>query len=100
MPCSALDFRNALLKKYGSLSKAWEELDTNRDACLQFHEFTAGCRKIQFRGNLRKVFEELSSDGGQSLRMADLDASMKAEEEQWLSAAKDRLQQKLEDVVL
>ena len=46
------------------------------DGVLQFNEFVAGCRKIDFRGNLRKIFEEISTDG-EVLKMQDLDPKAK-----------------------
>ena len=47
---------DALRKKYPKgLEQAWDDLDQNQDGMLQFREFVAACRKIQFHGNLRQV---------------------------------------------
>merc|ERR1719221_1389886 len=56
------DFVKALMKKYESLEDAWDDLDLNRDGVLQFHEFVAGCRKVHIVGNLRRLFDTLSSN--------------------------------------
>eukprot|EP00929_Paragymnodinium_shiwhaense_P107913 TRINITY_DN7425_c0_g1_i1.p1 TRINITY_DN7425_c0_g1~~TRINITY_DN7425_c0_g1_i1.p1 ORF type:complete len:1168 (-),score=282.35 TRINITY_DN7425_c0_g1_i1:92-3595(-) len=70
-PSDAKSFKAALIKKYGKLENAWEEMDYNGDGALQFYEFTSACRRIQFHGNLRKIFDELAVEG--ELRMEDMD---------------------------
>ena len=54
------EFKAAMIKKYFSLERAWEELDLNKDGVLQFHEFVRGCREVNFRGNLQRIFKELT----------------------------------------
>jgi len=70
-PSDAKSFKAALIKKYGKLEHAWEDMDYNGDGALQFYEFISACRRIQFNGNLRKIFDELAVDG--ELRMEDMD---------------------------
>lgn len=86
VPCSAKDLCNALLKKFMRLDYAWDQLDLNGDGVLQFHEFVAGCRRINVHGNLRQMFNAVSSDGGKSVRLTDLDPSMRGEEERRIKA--------------
>eukprot|EP00747_Dinoflagellata_sp_TGD_P046392 gnl/TRDRNA2_/TRDRNA2_144414_c1_seq2.p1 gnl/TRDRNA2_/TRDRNA2_144414_c1~~gnl/TRDRNA2_/TRDRNA2_144414_c1_seq2.p1 ORF type:complete len:346 (+),score=63.93 gnl/TRDRNA2_/TRDRNA2_144414_c1_seq2:153-1040(+) len=75
-PCTAKSFKNALLKKYGKLEYAWEDIDLNGDGVLQFVEFVAVCRKIQFVGNLHKVFDELTKNTGKDLTPDALEAGL------------------------
>lgn len=94
LPDVAKDIHSALIKKYRTLTAAWDDLDSNEDSVLQFHEFVAGCRKLHIRGNLRLMFMELCSgkfaqvskeddhnagEPHQVLQMTDLDPSMKEE---------------------
>jgi Ca2+-binding EF-hand superfamily protein len=62
-PCSAKDFRAALLKKYGNLDCAWKNIDGNSDGALQFNEFVRSCRSMDFGGNLKKIFNEIAPSG-------------------------------------
>jgi len=77
-PCDANSFKNALLKKFGKLTYAWDEIDANEDGMLQFTEFVRACRGIQFGGNLRKIYEELCQ-GAEGLRPEHLDKNLPAE---------------------
>eukprot|EP00747_Dinoflagellata_sp_TGD_P126898 gnl/TRDRNA2_/TRDRNA2_174326_c0_seq6.p1 gnl/TRDRNA2_/TRDRNA2_174326_c0~~gnl/TRDRNA2_/TRDRNA2_174326_c0_seq6.p1 ORF type:complete len:227 (-),score=28.65 gnl/TRDRNA2_/TRDRNA2_174326_c0_seq6:103-783(-) len=63
-PDTVKEFKAALIKKFGKLEYAWHEMDTNTDGVLQFHEFVAVCRRIQFAGNLKKIFTELGGKDG------------------------------------
>jgi len=104
LPDVAQDFHQVLLKRYRTLPAAWDELDSNEDGVLQFHEFVAACRKLHFRGNMKQMFIELCSgkfghhedhsegDPKQVLRMTDLDASMKEEAERRVNLGIERKQ--------
>eukprot|EP00927_Polykrikos_kofoidii_P040356 TRINITY_DN34517_c0_g2_i1.p1 TRINITY_DN34517_c0_g2~~TRINITY_DN34517_c0_g2_i1.p1 ORF type:complete len:1013 (-),score=190.50 TRINITY_DN34517_c0_g2_i1:34-3018(-) len=89
---TAKAFKAALVKKYGNLQCAWDEIDSNGDGALQFHEFIKGCRRIQFVGNLHKIFNELAVDG--EFHMEDLDPVLRRakaqSEEDGLRARVDR----------
>jgi len=76
-PCDAKSFKNALLKKFDRIEWAWEEIDTNGDCLIDFIEFTRACRKIQFAGNLKKIFKELTH-GEDKLRPELLDTNLPA----------------------
>jgi hypothetical protein len=76
----AIDFRNALLKRYRNFSEAWDALDTNDNGLLDFKEFVSACVKMQIKGKLRVIFSELSHDG-ENLRLTDLDASLQDDQE-------------------
>eukprot|EP00747_Dinoflagellata_sp_TGD_P131867 gnl/TRDRNA2_/TRDRNA2_175022_c3_seq6.p1 gnl/TRDRNA2_/TRDRNA2_175022_c3~~gnl/TRDRNA2_/TRDRNA2_175022_c3_seq6.p1 ORF type:complete len:698 (+),score=152.51 gnl/TRDRNA2_/TRDRNA2_175022_c3_seq6:71-2164(+) len=77
VPCTAKEFKNALFKKYHSLEEAWCQFDSNEDGELQFHEFVSVCRHIQFIGNLKKIFKELTN-GGDGLKPEQLDPQLPA----------------------
>jgi hypothetical protein len=74
-PADAKLFKRALIKQFGSLANAWQEIDANDDGLLQFLEFVRACRRINFVGNLKNIFAELT-DGEDSLRPALLDAKL------------------------
>merc|ERR1712187_578342 len=77
-PEDARQFRNALLKKFGKLSRAWEAIDANDDGKLQFNEFVRACRNIQFAGNFKRIFKELSN-GEVSIGPSALDPNLASE---------------------
>eukprot|EP00747_Dinoflagellata_sp_TGD_P112492 gnl/TRDRNA2_/TRDRNA2_171490_c5_seq2.p1 gnl/TRDRNA2_/TRDRNA2_171490_c5~~gnl/TRDRNA2_/TRDRNA2_171490_c5_seq2.p1 ORF type:complete len:722 (-),score=110.39 gnl/TRDRNA2_/TRDRNA2_171490_c5_seq2:78-2243(-) len=89
-PCTAKAFKNALIKKYGKLEHAWEGIDTNGDGMLQFHEFVAACRHIQFVGNLRKIFDELKGSEGDALTPEALEPGLLARMSKLSSAKQDK----------
>jgi hypothetical protein len=76
-PCDPKSFKAALLKKFGKLEYAWPELDTNGSGDLEFHEFVQACRKIQFQGSLRKIFDGLAK-GQDRLTPQSLDPGLPA----------------------
>lgn len=76
-PCDAKSFKNALLKKFRCLGTAWKHMDTNSDGSLSFLEFTRACRHIQFVGNLKQIFKELTL-GEDLLRPELIDADLPA----------------------
>merc|ERR1712187_974565 len=67
--------KNALIKKFGNMAYAWEAIDSNGDGDLSFPEFVQACRRIQFVGNLRKIFNELSG-GADYIGAKSLDKSL------------------------
>jgi Ca2+-binding EF-hand superfamily protein len=77
-PSDAKAFKHALRKKFGRLARAWVEIDENRNGLLEYHEFVRACRSIQFSGNLKKVFEDLTG-GEKCLRPDLLDVNLPAE---------------------
>jgi len=77
-PCDARAFKLALIKKFGKYVQAWQEIDGNGDGLLQYDEFVRACRSIQFNGNFKKIFQELTG-GEECLRPELLDASLPAE---------------------
>merc|ERR1719183_2226698 len=88
-PCTAASFKAGLLKKFHKLEYAWKEIDTNCDGVLQFHEFVAACRRIEFVGNLQRIFDELTS-GQDVLTPEMLDPGLPAQ----LAKHRDRTQSK------
>merc|ERR1719375_2840661 len=76
-PCEARAFKQALLKKFDKLEFAWDEMDLNGDGALQFQEFVRACRGMQFQGNLRMIFEELTG-GEDTLTPEALDPGLPA----------------------
>ena len=62
-PSDAKGFRRALAKKFDRLDHAWEVLDSNGNGRLDFGEFVHACRRIEFAGNLRKIFGDLAQGG-------------------------------------
>lgn len=74
-PATVTAFRNALLKKFHSLESAWASIDTNGNGALDITEFIRACRHIQFAGNLKKIFSDLTA-GGDEMRPELLDESL------------------------
>jgi len=77
-PCDAKSFKAALLKKFDRLGPAWLKIDQNGDGNSSYLEFVRACRQIQFSGNLKKIFQELTG-GEDSLRPELLDAHLPGE---------------------
>mmetsp|Transcript_40541 Transcript_40541/g.130364 ORF Transcript_40541/g.130364 Transcript_40541/m.130364 type:complete len:692 (-) Transcript_40541:144-2219(-) len=60
-PDDAQAFLAAMRKKFGgSLAVAWTSLDERGRGELNYREFVQACRRLDFVGNIRQVFEELS----------------------------------------
>ena len=59
-PSDSRAFRGAMVKKFGSLEDAFTAADKNADGRMQFYEFVQMCRHVNFSGNLRRIFDELS----------------------------------------
>jgi len=77
-PSDARAFKDALIKKFGTLARAWDAIDENCDGLLAFHEFIRACRSVQLSGNFKKVFQELT--GGEDwLRPEAFDANLPTE---------------------
>eukprot|EP00931_Biecheleriopsis_adriatica_P063750 TRINITY_DN3866_c0_g1_i2.p1 TRINITY_DN3866_c0_g1~~TRINITY_DN3866_c0_g1_i2.p1 ORF type:complete len:403 (+),score=85.68 TRINITY_DN3866_c0_g1_i2:36-1211(+) len=74
-PADAKAFKQGLVKKFGTLAKAWLEIDENGDGLLQYQEFVRACRRISFNGNFKKIFEELTR-GEVNLSPAGLDSNL------------------------
>lgn len=94
-PCDAKTYKSALLKKFWSLELAWEALDTNGDGSLDFAEFTRACRQIEFSGNLKKIFKELTQ-GEDMLRPELLDPELPAKLQRLRLNEKDSPRQALQ----
>jgi len=98
------EFHKMLLKKYKGLPQAWDDMDSNEDGVLQFHEFVAGCRKLQLRAQYRSMFQDLCSGESrpasrqeseqQVLHMTDLDPSLKDVEENRMNMLVERKQER------
>jgi len=97
-PADANSFKNALLKKFGKLGYAWVEMDANGDGNLSFTEFVRACRNIQFGGNFRQIFTDLTR-GGELLTPEQFDphlpSELKAIREQGLMSESPRRAQNL-----
>eukprot|EP00429_Kryptoperidinium_foliaceum_P036708 CAMPEP_0176157082 /NCGR_PEP_ID=MMETSP0120_2-20121206/80302_1 /TAXON_ID=160619 /ORGANISM="Kryptoperidinium foliaceum, Strain CCMP 1326" /LENGTH=585 /DNA_ID=CAMNT_0017494337 /DNA_START=22 /DNA_END=1775 /DNA_ORIENTATION=- len=62
--CDAKTFRASMVKKFGSLVAAWGELAPDGRHSLSYDEFLAGCRRVDFQGNFRQIFDDLAGDQG------------------------------------
>jgi len=74
-PEDAATFRSAIIKKFGKYSIAWEHLDERGKGELKYFEFVQGCRHVDFIGNFRKIFDDLT-DGDEELTLEMLDRSL------------------------
>eukprot|EP00929_Paragymnodinium_shiwhaense_P070802 TRINITY_DN3591_c0_g1_i1.p1 TRINITY_DN3591_c0_g1~~TRINITY_DN3591_c0_g1_i1.p1 ORF type:complete len:1479 (-),score=439.91 TRINITY_DN3591_c0_g1_i1:263-4699(-) len=69
------EFRTLLVKKYGSIMKAWQEgLDHNKNGSLEIHELKAALPVIGFKGDPEQLFKLLIAERGRHIiTFADLD---------------------------
>lgn len=55
-----MDFHKLLLSKYGSLNLAWEEaFDIDDYGCVDFAQFSLGCRRVKYCGNVCRLWSML-----------------------------------------
>jgi len=57
------ELRERLVQRYGSLVKAFSELDVNGSFQLEYKDFLRLCYEVQFRRNERRLFECLAQEG-------------------------------------
>mmetsp|Transcript_95536 Transcript_95536/g.212502 ORF Transcript_95536/g.212502 Transcript_95536/m.212502 type:complete len:921 (+) Transcript_95536:1-2763(+) len=66
--------RALLMKKYGTLTAAWKHgLDYDGNGRLSFGEFCQALRAIGYNGCLKKVWQEMDSDGSGFITLDEID---------------------------
>mmetsp|Transcript_69932 Transcript_69932/g.186312 ORF Transcript_69932/g.186312 Transcript_69932/m.186312 type:complete len:899 (+) Transcript_69932:26-2722(+) len=85
-------FRSCMKLRFRNLLEGWESLDNDKDGCLTFNEFVAGCRLLDLQFNMKAAFAALAK-GKAKAELTDLDPRLGAE----AAALKQRLAQQSED---
>jgi len=66
--------KKGLIRKHGSITSAWREcLDTNGNGSCSHNGFSKACRDAGFAGNIKKVFQELDTDGSGIITFNEVD---------------------------
>lgn len=83
-------FRDSMIKKFGSFALTWQALDFAGKGKLDYGEFVRACRRVDFTGKLKQVFEDLTG-GEDFLSPTGLDPGLllAIERKQRLLASKD-----------
>jgi len=69
-----LEFQNILLKKYGTIKAAWDQIfDTEFAGHINFTKFGLGCRAAGYKGNLFRLWKMLDDDGGGEITLDELE---------------------------
>lgn len=78
-PSQAADvaFRNAMVKKFGTLFRTWLGMDAAGAGAVDYQQFVLFCRGVGFAGSLKKVFCGLTR-GADTLLPGHLDAALPA----------------------
>lgn len=75
-PCEAAvsELKKFLEMKEGSSLRAWlKHFDVNNDQKISFHEFQRGMRKLEYNGDIHKMFKNLDIDGSGELSLDEVD---------------------------
>mmetsp|Transcript_39785 Transcript_39785/g.89299 ORF Transcript_39785/g.89299 Transcript_39785/m.89299 type:complete len:830 (+) Transcript_39785:55-2544(+) len=68
-------FRSRLLQEHGNFARAWRRsLDPDSSGSVVLVEFLQACRRINFTGNLHRLWKLLDSDGSGTMSLSELDA--------------------------
>jgi len=67
------EFQRILLRKYGSLTKAWHEaFDIEYVGHINFTKFTRGCKAAGYNGNLFRLWRMFDEDGSGEITLDEL----------------------------
>lgn len=69
------EFKEILLRKYGTLTRAWRmELDPDSNGLIDAREFAAAMSRVGFVGNCRSLWYNLDNDQSGSISLSEIDA--------------------------
>eukprot|EP00441_Pelagodinium_beii_P032143 CAMPEP_0197635030 /NCGR_PEP_ID=MMETSP1338-20131121/10956_1 /TAXON_ID=43686 ORGANISM="Pelagodinium beii, Strain RCC1491" /NCGR_SAMPLE_ID=MMETSP1338 /ASSEMBLY_ACC=CAM_ASM_000754 /LENGTH=617 /DNA_ID=CAMNT_0043207005 /DNA_START=32 /DNA_END=1885 /DNA_ORIENTATION=- len=68
-----VNFRRLILRKYGTVVKAWKAIDSSQDGKLSWNEFMRASREIGIVESARKIFIALDQSKSGVISIADVD---------------------------
>lgn len=72
--CSAVDeFKDVLVSKFGTLSRAWRVLDIDGSGKMDMREFCQALNRMGYVGNIRTLWHLLDSTNAGSISLEELD---------------------------
>lgn len=84
-------FKKLLVRKFGSILRAWRKVDSDGNGRLSYNEFCGACRALGYAGNVKILWMELDDDNSGHITIKELDPKGAKLIDSFLSGCKKRL---------
>merc|ERR1719181_468084 len=72
MSATVEGFLTTLKHRFGNIPRAWHAMDRDGNDRLSKNEFFQACRDVSYNGNMKKLWEDLDSDGSGFIGLEEL----------------------------